>query len=103
MSDYDVTLKVEDFVEVEYNGERYAREVKLIGEEDVCRFLYYTGTLLKTGCGLHRHFFFYKYSNVFRKLCTPELVGTGDRVSNLKNWPRSYDLFYFKSIVSLSF
>ena len=58
MSDYDVTLKVEDFVEVEYNGERYAREVKLIGEEDVCRFLYYTGTLLKTGCGLHRHFFF---------------------------------------------
>ena len=29
----DVTLKVGDFVEVEYNGKRYAREVKLIGEE----------------------------------------------------------------------
>ena len=28
-------LKVEDFVEVEYNGKRYAGEVKLIGEEDV--------------------------------------------------------------------
>ena len=49
LSGNDVTLRVEDFVEVEYNGERYAREVKLI-EEDVCRFLYYTGTLLKTGC-----------------------------------------------------
>ena len=34
LSGNDVTLRVEDFVEVEYNGKRYAREVKLI-EEDV--------------------------------------------------------------------
>ena len=79
LSDNDVTLKVEDFVEVEYNGKRYAGEVKLIGEEDVQVSV------------LHRHFsqnwkwpasplfFFYKYSNVLRKLCTP--VGTGDRLS----------------------
>ena len=32
MPDNDVTLKVGDFVEVEYNGKRYAREVKLIKE-----------------------------------------------------------------------
>ena len=32
MPDNDVTLKVGDFVEVEYNGKRYAREVKLIEE-----------------------------------------------------------------------
>ena len=35
MPDNDVTLKVGDFVEVEYNGKRYAGEVKLIGEEVV--------------------------------------------------------------------
>ena len=34
LSGNDVTLRVEDFVEVEYNGKRYAREVKMI-EEDV--------------------------------------------------------------------
>ena len=59
LSDNDVTLKVEDFVEVEYNGKRYAGEVKLIGEEDVqvsVLHLYCTGILLKTGSGLHRQF-----------------------------------------------